>query len=562
MFFESVILDLDNTLYDYDVCHNTAIDKVLKDISTLKKIPLKEIRNLYDRAKKAIKSEINETASAHNKFLYFKKMSECIELDVLQTDKKYWKLFYKNMVLREGALDFLRFLKSKNIKIHILTDFLAKPQYIKLKKLKISSYIKTITTSEEIGAEKPSSKTFFYCIERIKTPISKILFIGDDLNRDITGSIKRGIFPIWLNPTVSNNMILQDCIICKNFKFLFRFFNEISSKISALEGLSKYCGERFDLVQSGGGNISIKTNSDLMMIKASGYSLSDVSKTNGYTIINNKNLKKDLLKNQYNDLSDYNVFGGDRASIETYMHAILKKYTIHLHPIQINKLLIEKNSATLIEEIFPESYIMDYKTPGIDTCKKIAESYKGEKVIFIINHGLIITTDSYSESIALIKSTITKCEKLIGYDFKKYKMTNVISRAVNSATNEHYVTKLSEDSVIIDLFIKNPLSFRATFPDKSVFCGVNFLKTNKLSKPLIKGYALKNKGVPKIIVFENNVYTVAKSLAKCNDIESILKAHLMVLDGAVNCNFLPRKDEYNLSKMKAEKYRENHVHSA
>ena len=42
--------------------------------------------------------------------------------------------------------------------------------------------------------------------------------------------------------------------------------------------ISKYAGERFDLIQAGGGNSSIKLDNGQMIIKASGYLLSDIGK--------------------------------------------------------------------------------------------------------------------------------------------------------------------------------------------------------------------------------------------------------------------------------------------
>ena len=40
--------------------------------------------------------------------------------------------------------------------------------------------------------------------------------------------------------------------------------------------MSKYAGERFDIVQAGGGNSSVKLEDGSMLIKASGFSLSEI----------------------------------------------------------------------------------------------------------------------------------------------------------------------------------------------------------------------------------------------------------------------------------------------
>ena len=71
------------------------------------------------------------------------------------------------------------------------------------------------------------------------------------------------------------------------------------NELNKLIKLYKYAGERFDLVQAGGGNSSVKLENGEMLIKASGFILSDVEINNGYSkvltkqiseIINNKNV--------------------------------------------------------------------------------------------------------------------------------------------------------------------------------------------------------------------------------------------------------------------------------
>ena len=45
--------------------------------------------------------------------------------------------------------------------------------------------------------------------------------------------------------------------------------------------ISKFAGERFDLVQAGGGNSSVKNDNGTMFIKASGTCLSEVDENYG-----------------------------------------------------------------------------------------------------------------------------------------------------------------------------------------------------------------------------------------------------------------------------------------
>ena len=56
--------------------------------------------------------------------------------------------------------------------------------------------------------------------------------------------------------------------------------------------ISRYAGERFDLVQAAGGNTSVKLKNSEMLIKASGFLLSDVAENNGYSKVDTKKNSK------------------------------------------------------------------------------------------------------------------------------------------------------------------------------------------------------------------------------------------------------------------------------
>ena len=69
-------------------------------------------------------------------------------------------------------------------------------------------------------------------------------------------------------------------------------------EINSLIKISKYAGERFDLVQSAGGNSSIKLKNGTMLIKSSGVTLSDLNFNFGFTKVNNKKIKLILNNKQ------------------------------------------------------------------------------------------------------------------------------------------------------------------------------------------------------------------------------------------------------------------------
>ena len=72
----------------------------------------------------------------------------------------------------------------------------------------------------------------------------------------------------------------------------------MQKEIKQLIKISKFAGERFDLVQAGGGNSSVKLGNGEMLIKASGLSLSEMEQNKGYAHVNNEKIKDIIEKAQ------------------------------------------------------------------------------------------------------------------------------------------------------------------------------------------------------------------------------------------------------------------------
>ena len=288
----------------------------------------------------------------------------------------------------------------------------------------------------------------------------------------------------------------------------------------------------------------------------------------GYVVIDNSKLKRDIANANDNDITIYNVIGSKRGSIETFMHAILKKYTIHLHPIQLNQFLICKNARDICQSIYPDGLIIDYLTPGIKVCQAIKQIYNNEKVIFLINHGLIITCDSIDEIYTLLEDVLNKfemeLEQKVLLSLDKYKHTNTISRVINSTFLQENITYLCENILINHYLIhkRNLFEENITFPDALIYCGMRILFVEEIS--LLPGALVDYKNLygemPKIIVIskDNNIYITSHSLNKCKEIEEVLKANLFILDSEGKereKNYLSMEEICFLNNWDAEKYR-------
>jgi len=560
MFYKGILLDLDNTIYSYDDCHRISLSEIYSFISSRYNHETSKIKNIYETISNNIKYELNNTASSHNKSIYFKQLLETLKIDLSileEINQLYWKTFFKNMVCFNGVNEFIIWNKEIGIKIGILTDYECEYQIEKLKQLDMIQYIDVIVTSEEVGIEKPSSQMFQTILRKINLNAEEVVMIGDNFKKDILGALNMGIFSYWFNPSY---LLIEKGR--NNFKEFNHFselhisFKEFYNEITKMVKLSKFCGERFDLVQAGGGNSSVKIK-DWMCIKASGVNMGNMNKSSGYVIIDNKIILEDIHLEKTKDVTEYNVIGTKRASIETYMHSILKKYTLHIHPIQINRILISKEAKNIINDFFPEALIIDYVTPGIKLCNEIKNKYNDENIIFLINHGIIITSYYYDEIYQLLETVITFFENKQQMNFEKYKFTNNISSFINMNFSVENLSYLCENEKIMNYFEQKKYLFHEkwSFPDALIYCGIHVLFLKEFQD--IQLFYEKYNDLPKIIVIENSIYINAISLQKCREIEEVFLSNLMIIDSDFEKNYLSIQEIYYLNNWDSEKYRKN-----
>ncbi len=557
MFFDTAIFDLDNTLYSYSDCHKVALNLVLDELSKDCNLDKTDLLQNYELISNNLKVELGVTASSHNRFIYFKQLLGWygIALDlVMHYHDLYWHTFYAAMRPFDGAIELLEFFKTNKIQLILLSDFQIQHQFEKLVTLGILHYFDDVITSEEVGVEKPNSKMFLSALSRINRSPERVIMIGDSFDKDIQGAIKCGIYGFWINnkPVVaSEGNYMQFPSLCEFAGWIADWNKELQK----LQILSRYCGERFDLTQAAGGNISFKLDGHLV-IKSSGFLLSDIDLKSGYSIVDNTRLMNDLVGNHVQDLNEYLVFSKRKASIETFMHSVLGKYTLHLHPLQVNEILTGVEGRATISALFPDAMVIDYVTPGRAIADQILKQNRNG-IIFLMNHGLIITASEYGELVNLLEDILTKCEQYSGISYEKYKMVSALSVLLNNVTNLGHLVYLCEDTLIRENFSKLD-NIYPTFPDSVVYCGSEILYLSELDEQEVRCFVSRS-GTPKLVVFSNELYIFDASLKKCRETESVFKSVLLLREAASGQAYLSATEVDFLSNWDAEKYRKTLV---
>ena len=200
--FDNIIFDLDNTLYNYNLCHEIALNNSLEYIQSLINIKKDLLLKYFNDEKKIHKIQTSNTATSHNKYIQFKKLLDFLKINLLHLDdifNIYINSFNEQLKLYDYVLDFIKLLHSNNVKLYILTNNTCREQINRLKNLNILNYFDKIFTSEEFNTEKPDLKLYYNIIGKIGCNINTVAMIGDSYKDDIEPSIYIGIYGFLLN---------------------------------------------------------------------------------------------------------------------------------------------------------------------------------------------------------------------------------------------------------------------------------------------------------------------------------------------------------------------------
>ena len=332
--------------------------------------------------------------------------------------------------------------------------------------------------------------------------------------------------------------------------------------------ISKYAGLRHDLVQAGGGNSSIKIADNQMFIKASGVSLSDVSESSGFSVVNYKVLLDALEKDDTQESICLNssLVSGNRPSIESFLHALTKRVTLHTHPTLVNVLSVRKGGFDELKTLFPEAIFVDYETPGIRLAKLLKRELNNSdsqaiQVIFMKNHGLVVAAEKATDVISMTESVIDRIADYLGVNNSPYKNITILYDKLQShglmKTDE--VVYLSTDVQICEYLRDHDNDFLYAFcPDCLVYCHRRAMRLPKTVTQSFVDDFLMRWGKPNIFIYEGNLYIVAPSLKKAREIESVLRMSLqiLVLNQGKEMDYLSDKEQNFLLNWESEKYRQ------
>lgn len=237
-----VLLDLDNTFYEYAPCHAAGMASAEAVASNLLTINSADFRACFADARTELKNRLGKTAASHSRLLYFQRAIERAGLSTqplaaLQMEQAYWREFLNTATVFDEALEFLDDLRIAGIPTVIVTDLTAQIQLRKILHFGLDRYIDLVVTSEETGADKPSPANFELALAKLGGVEGVVWMIGEEPRSDICGA-RAAVGAVGLQKKHAGVKILEgddapDAVF-DGFGDLRRFFAKLPPQGTAL----------------------------------------------------------------------------------------------------------------------------------------------------------------------------------------------------------------------------------------------------------------------------------------------------------------------------------------
>lgn len=318
---------------------------------------------------------------------------------------------------------------------------------------------------------------------------------------------------------------------------------EFQAEFDALAQLSARVGQDPLLVQSAGGNTSLKIG-DVMWIKASGTNLGDALDRDIFVPTAWRDIARSLRDGspKADQPAAYLLGNGAlRPSIETCLHAIFDAaVVVHVHCVSTIALAVLRDGEQRIKKRMRniDWAWVPYRRPGAELGRILLEKRTTENVAILGNHGLLVAADNVAQAEILLDEI---CYKL--------KLVAASGAGKTPGPAPEGYTPLPKDHVLTQAMAIPRLRTIALngnlYPDHVIFCG-----------PTI-GEAENPSGETLIIDKEGRVYIKTEANAGAEALAQCLGNVLLRVPDDAEVNYLALTDVASLLNWDAEKYRQS-----
>lgn len=207
MAVDTVLFDLDDTLYDHRHARRAALETLRRVEPSLGRFPLARLDRTFERLLTDIHLSLVLTGKISPQESRWMRMTQFLaeyridlprrriqELIEIRTEA-----YRRHRRPVPGAPALLRALQRSGVTVGIVTNNLRSEQEEKLRVTGLEPLIDHLVCSEQVGATKPAPQIFRVALQRAGARPRTTVMVGDSWEYDIVGAVRLGIRSIWFH---------------------------------------------------------------------------------------------------------------------------------------------------------------------------------------------------------------------------------------------------------------------------------------------------------------------------------------------------------------------------
>ncbi|MCM3570526.1 YjjG family noncanonical pyrimidine nucleotidase [Neobacillus mesonae] len=206
MKYETIIFDIDDTLFDFGKAEKNALQKAFSDFGMPK--GEEQYRESYEKANKPLWRDLEQgmITLEELKVERFSRLfvHEELEVNAAEFSRVFLKYLGQGTYLVPGAVEVVSSLQDQQLAV--ITNGFGDVQKSRIAGSPLAHSFEQIIVSEDAGVQKPEKGIFEYAFSKLGiSNTDKVLMVGDSLTSDIQGGVNAGIDTCWFNPNQKEN---------------------------------------------------------------------------------------------------------------------------------------------------------------------------------------------------------------------------------------------------------------------------------------------------------------------------------------------------------------------
>ena len=205
MLYDAILIDADDTLFDFRGAEKNAIGAIIQQLGILDEAAPQVYHRLNRACWEAFeRGEVTQAELRVRRFRDFLKHYG-LDADPQEVGEAYTEALSHQSLLLPGALEAVRAVAAQ-LPVAVVTNGIPKVQHGRMDPSPLRKHLSAFIISGELGVQKPDPRMLYAALEALGgVDPSRALMVGDSLTSDIQGGVNAGLDTCWFNPGHAEN---------------------------------------------------------------------------------------------------------------------------------------------------------------------------------------------------------------------------------------------------------------------------------------------------------------------------------------------------------------------